>query len=1544
MEPEENRPSSPSARDGHQNNADNRPTTARRVEDDNQDDSSRLDPPENTAVSTAASPAHQSQNNSTPTKVPSNDDGPGQEHSHNLDRDIETDPDSGRKTPLSKPAAGPDPSDESMLPPPRPQTSAVPDTSFIEGPTFDDSRHGDSLAESAVRAHLQDVESSFVSRLSPIPTITHEGTDDTYLFDGAASSARSPAPTRRPPASPSPSPRPRPEPNHHDESAVSNMNSLSELRPQDSASADVSNTTSSLENMSSSPAAAAAARTISRTLSSASARTDKLSLAPSPAEHTDDEPSFSRAESPTGSASTTLRSRRSDGSLRGDPVDAGSTPGHALSYGTRPKYLRSRGTSQRSSVSSFVTNPDTHDDLESEDTANLGVDFAMHSGGAATTSSLPRSLSSILSRSVSMGSMVSGMDDPDPLPNQLETLEEAESGFTPRRPRRNEDLLATPKPSKENLTAPTDTVIARHVRNVHVPESLAKEYRTKSGFVTPRKPSDMPLGASTRSGKNLTLKEQSSTIERLSKENFDLKLKVMFLSDRLDKLSEEGVKEMISENVELKTNLAVIQRDNKALRRRVKELEKQLKEDQDRPGTAKSGGSSNDSSSDQDAHEREEELIYLRERVEEYVTEIERLRNDSMAKEAEKRKLSEVVRSLGERTSGNLGSQEEADVWKDLLEQETARREQSDEDNRKLRDEIFRMKQEMSSGHGGLHHTTNIYNITKKPRQTSPSRPVSGLSGDHETNGGFSAASTLVEELRRESEQLRHENAELRREVGAQTSMLTSRNREKERLYQEIEDLKMAQRRGGPAPSTIDSLLDRSASRAGTHHRSMSRVSAGRTQITEVDELEREELENKLAETRDKISEIKLQNQELQRELEGCMADFETAVEGKREAEEIAVALQEDLDNAMNDLVALQAERDEALREQADMETEFEALRKEAQEEIDALEGEADQRNDEIQRLQLELNDRTENFDALQEEMRKMSEALVGLEDEQAAKIRRIQQLEQELADANKESEELENKLLESNDKAQRLSVQQESSQGEIAFLREEQEGDKIRIGDLEAALANTEQSLRDERDRVKELEQRLATERRQHEMVSNQEKEEVQQFVNELNREMSAAKDEARRLRKSLTSREVEATEWKERLMELENNLREALGDLNGTRSSLLKSIAKLQRELENTVRELDTTKASLVEKDRLIKQRDALLESHGLEARKLAGELEKERQAHRTTRNQFETFQTRHVHVSNTASTQEQRISELESARAQDKKRISQLETSFKDQLTERNNLLLVLWTRLSALCGTDWAHDNSLINGRALPSLEAVATMLPGFSKNLMAAVKTIETMIGGFSSRIKGVERDLWREYQSLETNLETRTKKLERLETIVRNSMTSGTLGSYEQARMARLEDAYRQLKVENATLRTAQDVRTRAAYSATNDPSAAVPDPASGSPSPSVPTGPRERERKSRKGDRAPTMTRSVSGHTVTTPGSVNQNPYENTLAEREPTDNRWIFKLRDLENKLKAEREGRSQDRNAARQRLGGLETENRDLRSEVSRIRRANGQLGDS
>ncbi|KAG6016821.1 hypothetical protein E4U43_003038 [Claviceps pusilla] len=1405
------------------------------------------------------------------------------------------------------------------------------ESSYIEAVTIDESKAQDeTISEEAVRQHFNDVESSFLPALSPIATgrvgqVTHKADDDTM-----------------------------------DTSNESNLRTSKQSDDNSTVGTiDAGDTTASLENLDSSPTVAAAARTISRAVSMASNTTgDGATVTMIPADdlesiHENDNSSLSG----TGAEDPFRQSRNAS-----DRVDAVSNASNSLRVSKRSKYLRSRFGSQRSSTSSFIASSDSQDG--SEITVGIGADYALSSGGAAPALGMLRSTSNPFQRSISIGSVISGFggDESNDLSgSHLEPLPEVSSPALPH----HHDPLKTPKASRENLgvTEPTDTVLAQHVKNVQVPESLAKEYKFKNGLQTPRPPSSFTMGTSTttKPGRSLTLREQSSTIERLSKENFDLKLKVMFLSDRLDRLSEEGIKEMISENVELKTSLAVLQRDNKVLRKRVKELEKQAKDDDERPSTA----SSTDQTariSDEEAYEREQELIFLRERVEEYVSEVEKLRTESLNRESEKRRLAEIVKALSERTGDSLGQQEETEVWKDLLEQETARREQADEENKRLRDETFRLKKELSA-QGSLQHTTNIYHIPKKSREggggTSPSRPMSGVSGGTESfAANSSVASTLVEQLRQESEQLRHENAELRREVGAQTSMLTSRNREKERLYQEIEDLKMAQRRGGgPASSTVDSIFDRSASRAGLHERSQSRGSELTRQTLIEEDSEREELENKLAELRDKLSEVKLQNQELQRELESCMEDFEAAVEGKRQAEENMLMVQEDLDTAMNDLVALQAERDEAIREQGDMENEFEALRREAQDEIDALEAEADQRNEEIQRAQVDLRDRSENFDALQEEMRKMSEALVRLEDEQDSKLRRIKQLEQELDSSNKELEHLEQKLMEANEKNQRFSIQQESSQGEIAFLREEQEADKIRIGDLEAAIAHAEQNLRDERDRVRELDNRLQQEREQREIVADKEKEEVQQVVDELNREASSAKDEVRRLRKSLSSREVEATEWKERLIELENNLREALGDLNGTRSSLLKSIAKMQRELENTVRELDTCKASLAEKERIIKQRDALLESHGLETRKVSELLEKERLAHRNTKAQFETFQRTHHHLTHTANTQDVRIAELESTRGHDRRKLAQLEQTARDQLLERNELLLKLWLRLSILCGREWLNNNALVDRQVVPSVEVIANRLPGFSKNLFAAVKTIETMFQTLYTKIHSVERDLHKEYQTLENNLEVRTKKLDRLETMFRNSVASGTLPSQDMhSRMLRLEDAYRQLKVENATLRTANDVRSRAAHAGT-EPTLSLRSgvPGGGSPSPGIPRGPGDRD-KSRvsqsshgKSSRSATSSRANTSTGVARPSSENftgmelaipasththtTTAQESSASSSSNNDNRWLLRLRDMEYKLKMEREGRNQDRQAARQRLGGLEMENRDLRDRVRR-----------
>jgi hypothetical protein len=336
----------------------------------------------------------------------------------------------------------------------------------------------------------------------------------------------------------------------------------------------------------------------------------------------------------------------------------------------------------------------------------------------------------------------------------------------------------------------------------------------------------------------------------------------------------------------------------------------------------------------------------------------------------------------------------------------------------------------------------------------------------------------------------------------------------------------------------------------------------------------------------------------------------------------------------------------------------------------------------------------------------------------------------------------------------------------------------------------------------------------------------------------------------------------------------------------------------------------------------------------------LDKERQSHRTTKHQYETFQKTQQHTTRTLSQQESRVLELETSRQNDRRRIATLENTYKDQMNERNNLLLTLWNRLSALCGSDWAHANTLISNKALPTLETITNMLPGFSKNLLNAVKTIEILIGDFRTRIRNVEKDLWKEYNTLESNLEMRTKRLDRLETMARSAIP-GMMGD-GRAEISRLRELNKQLKGEVSTMRAAQDVRVGNVHDAP-------------SPSPSVPTGPRHKSYD--KSTRTSTLTRHNSTSAVETlertsasrSGSTSGKPISDnnigsSIAVVEFPDMRWQARLKELEYKLKAEREARMLDREGARKRLEEARGENEKLAREVERGRVRMSAVGTS
>lgn len=1057
-----------------------------------------------------------------------------------------------------------DVADADLPPLPEPE-----DDSFLRQDFHDDNdpSDGSEYLDRKMKRQLMDVESSFIPDLSAHPgaSQTRIGADDTYLFGGSPGTGR-PATQEGEGVQDAPKPEENMEDTQHTESSI-----LSQEPPTPAGAyktpavrrVSVDTTDDSMDHghsMSeaapSSPSADAAQRRSKghgdKAEQQAATDTEQKELDPSQrpvsSASTVKAPDFSRFEE----ASLNSASEPSLDSIAMPPPPLITTTSPRA--GKRPSFLQNRQSSQRSSVSSFTNRSDVSGDGAS--TTSLGADYALATGGAVPRASLPHRSSMGLSRLPSLGSIassVSGYSDSNPWDkhrsisaNSLSGLLQPEGGLG----RLDEETGSTTTPPETPRTSGvgastnlTDTVVARHVQDIQVPDTVAREFRAKHLRSPDKRHSATPF---TRSKHNLTLKEQNSKIDKLSKENFDLKLKIHFLDQALQNRSDEGVKEMISKNVQLQTDLATEKKESQTLRKKVRELERRLKSQEEGQSTNKDSGSgSEDEKSEHSSRqaELEEEIHFLRERLESAETITEQWQSEALQKEADNRRMADYIKTMREKSpSGEPGFDEAMNIWKEDLHEERVRREEvearcehAESERDRLREELQRTREQNRQilQHASQHNSRS-HNSSRLIHQSYADRSEAGSDQPRPTSGG---SSTLVD-------QLQSNNERLQRDLHAQTSMLTSRNRENTRLREENEGLRLTLRRGDVGSIAGDSILERSISR--NHMRSVSRASGG-TRVTQMSDSEREDLEGKLASARDELSQLKLQNKELDDQLVAHLDMLETAENKVKESET-------ELEAQTEDIQALAAERNEALDLLQDKEQECEELRAEALDTVQRLETELDQMQQERDRIATDLEHSMEDFNALQQEMKNVSESLIQVEDDQNASMRKIENLESELRDATEELGRQDKMLSDERSKNEKLDIQLESCQGEVDFLREEQEGDKIKIGELESDLENAQISIQHEKERLRDLEERFAEERQQRDALESHGKQEVEKVMADLNSQLAKLKEESRRLRKDLSSKEVEANSWRRQHDEFETSLRDALGNNNGTKPGLLK------------------------------------------------------------------------------------------------------------------------------------------------------------------------------------------------------------------------------------------------------------------------------------------------------------------------------------------------------------------------------------------------------
>lgn len=243
-------------------------------------------------------------------------------------------------------------------------------------------------------------------------------------------------------------------------------------------------------------------------------------------------------------------------------------------------------------------------------------------------------------------------------------------------------------------------------------------------------------------------------------------------------------------------------------------------------------------------------------------------------------------------------------------------------------------------------------------------------------------------------------------------------------------------------------------------------------------------------------------------------------------------------------------------------------------------------------------------------------------------------------------------------------------------------------------------------------------------------------------------------------------------------------------------------------------------------------------------------------------------------------------------------------------------------------------------------AVVGALQGFQKNMLCGVKTIESIVAGFKTRCRGVERDLWKEYQVVENALESRTRRLERLENLVR-----GGIGEQSGMRteVAKLRTENRLLKAELNVVKNEQQAIAGAVSPGLHRSKTMTAASSSAATTTTTTTtterkhrhrhrSERETESKSEPGEKADSNSAVVAsavpaGMLARTPSSASAPPHHSD--GQDVSEKRWILRLRELEKRLKAEREARLLDRSAAKKKVDEARGQREELKAELERER---------
>ncbi|OCH85364.1 hypothetical protein OBBRIDRAFT_798243 [Obba rivulosa] len=755
---------------------------------------------------------------------------------------------------------------------------------------------------------------------------------------------------------------------------------------------------------------------------------------------------------------------------------------------------------------------------------------------------------------------------------------------------------------------------------------------------------------------NLTLRDQEKHIDNLKKENFNIKLKVHFLEERLAQLAPDQIDAALKQNINLKIELQQHRMDNKKLRKRVKELEEDLAHLQ-----RGSGG----------ARDRARELEELLQERDDEIRELRRRRAGGADDGA--------VRGLEAR---NAELEAQLEKLRGMFEETT-------EEMEHLRE----LAERAEAGHS--------------------------TSGDADRR------------WRHQAEDMAAENEELRAKADELAELVALRTDEKEDLVDEVEALRLeledAQRRR-EAES-----IERSQSRA---------------QVLEERE-EREAVEDDLNAARDKLaaSQIELQQKEDEiemknREIEDLVAEHERIVDEveeqwRGEVEEARVQVDE-----LRDILEQREIESKDLRMHiAELEANTNELHDKYENAFANLERESAEKDVEIEATNRELQEFTQHIYQLEQEIDRLKEESARQHEEDAVERERLEAL---CAALKEKVNSLKAELEESRDRCEALGQEIDAHKAQQEMLAQHIE-----------KLVDEIQRERDEREHL--AEDLVDRAEHEHESALRAERRTLEAKESAL---QSALSDLAR-TQSLLSQRESDLAAVQNALQGMEAESKK-LGESHTTaRFSLQLEVDRLKRDLDRLEDELARSRRELDEREAKAHERDGSLDKLYAENRDLAAQLATQTQAKLNATEKLDALQSSLRTAENDATSLRAKVSELEQRLSKDQRSLLSAETQYRDQLTERNTLLLTVYQYMDKIVGVDKTPKK---NGQAETK---PFTNFSVFHDNLVTRLKSLSHVQLDFDKRVKEVEARYAEKLTEMRKQIDQRWRQLDRFEASIK---------------------------------------------------------------------------------------------------------------------------------------------------------------------------------